>query len=212
VLPQLLLNGVMAGAALAVPAIGLTAMYAVLRFPNFAVASHATIGAYAGFVANAWWGLSLLPSLAFAFLVAGLVGLISDEAVLKPFRRGGAVTTAIGSIALTILLENMVRFAFGNELRGYDLPIARDWRWGGLRIGPQQVENLAISAGVMAAVFGFLALTRTGKTMRAVADNPVLADIKGIDAERVGRMVSFAGMGRVGWGGGGGGGGGGAGC
>jgi branched-chain amino acid transport system permease protein len=201
VLPQLVLNGIMAGAALAIPAIGLTAIYAVLRFPNFALASHATIGAFAGFVANVRFGLPLLPSLAFAFLAAGLMGLLTDEFVLKPFRRAGFITTAIGSIALTILLENVVRFVFGNDLNGYDLPIQRDWRLGTLRIGPQQVENLLISIAVMAAVFGFLGFTRTGKTMRAVADNPVLADIKGIDAERVGRIVSFAGMGLAGIGG-----------
>ena len=52
----------MAGAILAAPAIGFTAIYAVLRFPNFAVASHATIGAFAGYCANVWLGLPLLPS------------------------------------------------------------------------------------------------------------------------------------------------------
>ncbi|MDB5401490.1 MAG: hydrophobic amino acid transporter permease, partial [Rhodopila sp.] len=185
----------------AIPAIGLTAIYAVLRFPNFALASHATIGAFAGFVANVRFGLPLLPSLGCAFLAAGLMGLVTDEFVLKPFRRSGFITTAIGSIALTILLENVVRFVFGNDLNGYDLPIQRDWRWGTLRIGPQQVENLLISIAVMSAVFGFLGFTRTGKTMRAVADNPVLADIKGIDAARVGRIVSFTGMGLAGIGG-----------
>ncbi|MCX7381283.1 MAG: hypothetical protein NT133_07680 [Alphaproteobacteria bacterium] len=51
-LAQLLINGILAGALLAVPAIGFTAIYAVLRFPNFAVASHATIGAYAGYIAR----------------------------------------------------------------------------------------------------------------------------------------------------------------
>jgi branched-chain amino acid transport system permease protein len=201
VLPQLVLNGIMAGAALAIPAIGLTVIYAVLRFPNFALASHATIGAFAGFVANVRFGWPLLPSLGCAFLAAGLVGLVTDEFVLKPFRRAGFITTAIGSIALTIMLENVVRFVFGNDLNGYDLPIQRDWRLGALRIGPQQVENLLISIAVMVAVFGFLGFTRTGKTMRAVADNPVLADIKGIDAARVGRIVSFAGMGLAGIGG-----------
>ena len=49
---QLILNGLMAGTILAVPAIGLTAIFAVLRFTNFALASHMTIGAFAGFVAN----------------------------------------------------------------------------------------------------------------------------------------------------------------
>ena len=198
---QLVVNGVMAGTILAVPAMGLTAIYAVLRFPNFAVASHATIGAFAGFVANARLGLPLLPSVAIAFAVAGLVGLATDEAVLKRFRPAGAITTAIASIALTIALENVVRFVFGNELRGYDLPIRRDWRVGAIRVGPQQVENLAIAVVTMTALFAFLAFTRTGKAMRAVADNPMLAAIKGINAEAVGRMVSFVGMGLAGLGG-----------
>jgi branched-chain amino acid transport system permease protein len=198
---QLVVNGAMAGTILAVPAIGLTAIYAVLRFPNFAIASHATIGAFAGYVANAKFGLPLLPSVIVAFVVAGAVGVASDEAVLKRFRPAGYITTAIASIALTIALENVIRFTFGNELRGYDLPIQRDWRLGGIRVGPQQVQNLAIAAVTMAALFAFLAFTRTGKAMRAVADNPTLASIKGIDADAVGRIVNFVGMGLAGLGG-----------
>ncbi len=198
---QLVVNGIMAGTILAVPAMGLTAIYAVLRFPNFALASHATIGAFAGYVANAWFGLGLLPSVLIAFVVAGMVGVATDEAVLKRFRPAGYITTAIASIALTIALENIVRFGFGNELRGYDLPIQRDWRLGAIRVGPQQVQNLAIAVATMAALFGFLALTRTGKAMRAVADNPMLASIKGINAEAIGRIVNFVGMGLAGLGG-----------
>jgi branched-chain amino acid transport system permease protein len=199
--PQLLVNGVMSGAILAVPAIGLTAIYAVLRFPNFAVASHATIGAFAGYVANVTLGLPVLASVVVAFFVAGAVGVASDELVLKPFRTAGYITTAIASIALTIALENVIRFAFGNELRGYDLPIVRDLRVGGIRIGPQQLQNLAIAAIAMAALFAFLVFTRTGKAMRAVADNPMLASIKGIDADAIRRIVNFVGMGLAGFGG-----------
>jgi branched-chain amino acid transport system permease protein len=198
---QLVVNGVMTGTILAVPAIGLTAIYAVLRFPNFALASHATIGAFAGYLGNVFLGLSVMPSLGLAFLTAGGVGVLSDEAVLKPLRAAGFITTAIGSIALTIMLESAVRFAFGNELRGYDLPIRRDWRFEGIRVGPQQLENLAVAVIVMAALFLFLAFTRSGKAMRAVADNPTLADIKGINANTVGRLVNFVGMGLAGLGG-----------
>src|SRR5262245_14073078 len=198
---QLVLNGVMAGTILAVPAIGLTTMFAVLRFPNFALASHATAGAFAGYVANVTFGLPLVPSLCAAFLVAGLLGVVTDYAVLKPFRAMGTITTAIGSIALTIGLENLIRFIFANELRGYDLPISRDWQFGGVRIGPQQAENLAISVIVMTIVFLFFAFTRMGKAMRAVADNPMLADIKGINADTIAGIVSFFGMGLAGLGG-----------
>jgi branched-chain amino acid transport system permease protein len=198
---QLILNGLMAGTILAIPAIGLTAIFAVLRFTNFALASHITIGAFAGFVANAGFGLPIVPALAMAFVVAGLVGWLSDEFVLKPLRAAGFITTAIGSIALTIALENFVRFGFGNQMRGYDLPLRRDWVVSGLRISPQQAENLVIAIVVMALLFAFLSLTRTGKAMRAVADNPMLAAIKGINADMVARLVSFIAMGLAGLGG-----------
>ncbi|WP_421849753.1 branched-chain amino acid ABC transporter permease [Oricola sp.] len=200
-LPQLLVNGIITGALLAVPAIGFTAIFAVLRFPNFSVASHATVGAFAGYAANVWFGLPAAPSIIAAFAVAGLVGLISDEIALRPLRPYGALTAAIASIALTIVLENMIRFGFGNDLRGYDLPLVRDWRIWDIRVGPQQVQNLAMAIGIMAAVFAGLKFTPIGKAMRAVADNPALAELKGIDPVRIGRLTAFIGMGLVGAGG-----------
>lgn len=196
-----MVNGALAGAVLAVPAIGFTTVFAVLRFPNFATASCMTVGAYAGFAANVWLGWPVAPALLLAFLAAGLVGLVSDELVLKPLRPAGALTVAIASVALTIVLENVIRFAFGNDLRGYDLPVLRDWRWQGLRIGPQQVANALVALVVMSAMFALLVFTRIGKTMRAVADNPVLAGIKGIDSDRVGRLATLLGMGLAGLGG-----------
>jgi len=201
-IPQLLVNGLVAGTILAVPAIGFTAIYAVLRFPNFTIASHATIGAFAGYVANTAGGWPAAAAVLAAFVVTGAIGVVNDEVVLKPLRPSGALTTAIAAIALTIVLENVVRFVFGNDLRGYDLPIRRDWQLGGgMRIGPQQVENLVIAVVALAALFLFLAFTRTGKAMREVADNPTLAGIKGIDADRVARLVNFIAMGLAGVGG-----------
>ena len=198
---QLLLNGLMAGTILAVPAIGFTAIYAVLRFPNFAIAAHLTIGAFAGWLANVSLGLPAALAVGVAFVVAGLAGVLNDELILKPLRPAGALTTAIAAVALTLVLENVVRFVFGNDLRGYDLPIRRDWQAAGLRIAPQQVHNFVIAVVAMAAVFLFLAFTRTGKAMRAVADNPMLASVKGIDADRVARHTNFVAMGLAGVGG-----------
>ena len=198
---QLFANGVMAGSILAIPAIGLTAIYSVLRFPNFAIASHATAGAFAGWVANVQFGLPVLPSLIVALLIGGLLGLLTDEFVLRPFRSAGFVTTAIGSLALAIGIENIIRLFFGNDLRGYDLPLSRDLIVFGVHIGPQQLQNISVSVVIMCIVFGILTFTRVGKAMRAVADNPQLADIKGINARTVARTVSFLGMGLAGLGG-----------
>lgn len=200
-LAQILLNGAMAGSVLMLPAIGLNAIFAVLRYPNFAVAGFATVGAFAGWLANVSLGLPAPVALAAAFLVAGLAGLLAEEAALRPLRPGGALTVAIGSVAVTLLLENLVRFAFGNDLRGYDLPVYRDWRFDGIRVNPQQAFNAVAAVLAASALFALLAFTRIGRAMRAVADNPVLAGIKGVDPDRIARLAVFLGAGLAGFGG-----------
>jgi branched-chain amino acid transport system permease protein len=200
-LVQALVNGVMTGALIAIPAIGFSAIFAVLRYPNFAIASYATIGAFAGWWANIALGLPVVAMLAVAFLVAGVVGVAAEEVALKRLRPSGALTVAIASLALNLILENLVRFAFGNDLRGYDLPLARDIHIFDLRIGPQQVRSLLLAIAIMAGFFAFLQLTRFGKAMRAVADNPDLARLKGIDPGKIAIASIFLGAGLSGVGG-----------
>jgi branched-subunit amino acid ABC-type transport system permease component len=199
-LVQALLNGLVSGALLAVPAIGFTAMFAVLRFPNFSVSGIATLGAFAGYVAYGA-GLQIVGSLAVAFAVAGAVGLFLDRTAHMPLVKQGALPAAIASIASGLVLENVVRLGFGNDLRGYDRPIARDMRLGDIRFSPQQLETMAIALAIMLAVFAALAFSRIGKAMRASADNPELAALKGIRPQRVAMTASFVGMGLVGVGG-----------
>jgi branched-subunit amino acid ABC-type transport system permease component len=205
-LAQAVLDGLMAGAVLAVPAIGFTAIYAVLRFPNFAVGAFATIGAFAGLVANVTYGQPAWIALLAAFLAAGLAGLLGDEIALRRLRPSGPLTAAIGAVALNIVIENIVRFIWGNDLRGYDLPTLRDWRIGApavmqVRLAPQQVENAACALVAMGLLFAFLRATPTGKMMRAVADNAPLAALKGMNAVAVARIANFVGMGLAGFGG-----------
>ena len=200
-LAQALVNGVMTGALIAIPAIGFSAIFAVLRYPNFAIASYATIGAFAGWWANTMLGLPVVAMLMVAFAVAGIVGVAAEDIALKRLRPNGALAVAIASLALNLILENLVRFAFGNDLRGYDLPIARDIRILDLRIGPQQFRSLLLAMAIMAAFFAFLRLTRFGKAMRAVADNPDLARLKGIDPVKIAIASVFIGAGLAGVGG-----------
>jgi branched-chain amino acid transport system permease protein len=198
---QLVVNGAMAGAILAVPAIGLTTIFAVLRFVNFAVAGHMAVGAYAGYVLNASLGLPAWAAVAGAFIGAAATGVASDHAVLRPLRAHSALTLAIASIALNLMVESALRFGFGGAPRNYAIPLQRDWRIGSLQVAPQQVENAVIAVVAMALLFAFLAATTTGKAMRAVADNPALADSKGIDPDRMARIAVAIGMGLAGVGG-----------
>ena len=197
---QAVINGLVSGTLLAVPAIGFTAMFAVLRFPNFSVSGIATLGAFAGYLAYGA-GLQMVGSLAIAFAVAGAAGLFFDKVAHLPLVRQGALPAAIASIATGLILENLVRLSFGNEPRGYDRPIARDIRFDDIRVSPQQLETMVLAIVIMLAVFAALTFTRIGKAMRASADNPDLAALKGIRPGRVATMASVVGMGLVGVGG-----------
>lgn len=198
---QVLVNGVMAGTLLAIPAIGFTTIFAVLRFPNFAVGGMMAIGAYTGLVANTAGGWPLLLALPLAFAVSGSVGVITDKIMIGGLRPTGPLAAAIGTIALGLLLENILRFAFGNDFRTYNIPPLRDWKFGEIRVPPHQVENAAYAIVIMVILFGFLMFTRAGKMMRAVADNPGLAGLKGINAGRTTDLATFIGMGLAGIGG-----------
>src|SRR3981081_298000 len=94
---QALINGLVSGTLLAVPAIGFTAMFAVLRFPNLSVSGVATVGAFAGHLAHGA-GLQMAGSLAVAFAVAGAAGLLFDKLVHLPLVRQGALPAAIPAI------------------------------------------------------------------------------------------------------------------
>jgi len=198
---QLSLNGLMAGAVLAVPAIGLTMIYAVLRFVNFSIASHMAVGAFAGYMLNVWLGVPAWIAILGAFIGAAAIGISSDHIGLRRLRGQSALTLAIASIAVNIMIESAIRFFFGGSPRDYAIPLRRDWVIGAFKIGPQQLENVMIACVAMALLFLFLRLTITGKAMRAVADNPMLADSKGIDPDAMARLAIGIGMGLAGVGG-----------
>lgn len=198
---QALVNGLAAGTLLAVPAVGFTAIFAVLRFADFAVAAYATVGAFAAWWVNSRYGVPVVPALAAAFVTAGAVGALAERLALDRLRPSGALTVAVASIALNLVLENVVRFAFGNDLRGYDLPILPDMRFAGIRVGPQQLQSLALAVGIMTILFLFLRYTRFGKAMRAVADDADLARLKAIDPGLIATVTVFVGAGLVGTGG-----------
>ena len=69
------------------------------------------------------------------------------------------------------------------------------------RIGPQQMKNFAMALCIMAAIWAFLRWTRTGRSMRAVADNRDLARLRGIEPERVAVVTVAVGAGLAGFGG-----------
>jgi branched-chain amino acid transport system permease protein len=204
-LAQMLSSGILTGAVLALPAIGLSLIFSVLRFVNFSVGAQITLGAFLGYAATSVLHCPLPVALGITFVGCGCIGVVSDRIALRRIRAArrpdARLMTAIASIALSVVLENAVRFVSGNEMRSFDVPIARDFAVGPVLVSPQQLQNLGMALLTVCALSAFFLLTRTGKAMRAVADNPDLAKLKGISVVRTTATAVFIGMGVAGMGG-----------
>jgi len=125
-------------------------------------------------------------------VVAGAGGGLLDLGVWRPLRRRrtGLIAMMVVSIGLSIAVRYVFLYQFGGRTRpysGYNLQRAVDI--GPISIAPKDLWVIGISLLVLVGVGLALQLTRIGKAMRAVADNPDLAESSGIDVERVILMV-----------------------
>lgn len=177
---QMILNGLINAALIAPPAVAFSMLFAILRFPNFAIGGYITVGAFAAFAFNVSLGLPLVLAAILGMAVTALVTWLSDVLVFKPMRGHSAVTLLVVSIALTLILENIIRFGFGADVRGFDLPLTRPIKALGLRITQEQIEILLVTLAVVILTHVLLRYTRLGKAMRATADNFALAEVRGI--------------------------------
>src|SRR5258707_9868606 len=178
---QLLLNGVVTGLLLALPALALTLVFGVLKFPNFSIGAMLTLGAYAAWVGNALAGLPLAAAAACAVVALAAAAVLVDRTVYVRLRDRGPITLMVASMGVSFVLENICRFAFGNDARNFDVAVARPIRWQGLRINHEQLVTAVTVVVTLVAVYVLLQHTRIGRAMRAVADNAGLAAARGIE-------------------------------
>jgi branched-chain amino acid transport system permease protein len=195
---QFFFNGLITGGILALPAIGFSLLYKILKFPNFAFGAYLTCGAYAALTVNEALGQPIFVAFIAAIVVTAGVGMIVDQAAFRRLRKRRPLTLAIVSIGASFIIENVVRFIWGGDLRHYRLSVYRDVSFFGLHIGKEQILILLIACFFMFLVHSLLKGTRLGKAMRALADNANLAEIKGIETERIILLTSAIGGGLAG--------------
>src|SRR3989475_13193525 len=182
---QYVFNGVVTGGILALPTVAFSLLWRLLRFPNFAVSTYLTVGAYVALVLNRGAHAPLEVAWLGALAATGAVALAVDRVALRPMRDRRPFSLAIASIGVAFVLENVIRFVWGNDFRSYDVPVTRAMSVGGLRVGREQLVILGVGVALMALAPAFLLRTRLGIAMRATADNPHLAAVKGVPTERV---------------------------
>jgi len=192
-LAQYVFNGLVTGGILALPAVAFSLLWRLLRFPNFAVSTYLTVGAYVALMLNQ--GLRVPLGLAWlgALVGTGAVALAVDRVAFRPMRERRPFSLAIASIGVAFVLENVVRFIWSNDFRSYDVPVTRALSVVGLRIGRDQLLILGVAVALMALAQALLLRTRLGIAMRATADNPLLAAVKGVPTEKVISVATLGG-------------------
>ncbi|MFQ5828742.1 MAG: branched-chain amino acid ABC transporter permease [Candidatus Methylomirabilia bacterium] len=201
---ELIVYGIILGSIIALGAIGLSLVYGILRFANFAHGDLMTVGAYLVLFLVSWalpflglsgsplsplsFGWPLLVGLVVAMPLTGLVALGIDRALYRPMRlrRVSPIILAMTSLAMALILRSLIYIAWGPQFLFYTTALRPAWRLPlGVRIKPDQVFILALVAILATLLYLFLQRTRMGKAMRATADNPQLALVSGIDTGRV---------------------------
>ena len=198
--------GVTYGSQLALGALGVTLIYSILRFSNFAHGDTMAFGATVTILVT-WFfqangiGLGPLPTalLALPFGILGCIALVllTDRMVYRFYRAQKAkpVILVIVSMGVMFIMNGLVRFILGPGNRTITdgerfIISAREFKaMTGLREGlalkTTQGITVITAVVVVVALFWFLNKTRTGKSMRAYSDNEDLALLSGINPERV---------------------------
>src|SRR6056300_544077 len=201
-----LIPAVAYGSQLALGALGVTLVYGVLRFSNFAHGDTMAFGTMV-VILFTWWfqamGISFGPlptallALPFGIAATALLMIGTDRVVYRFYRKKKSepVIFLIVSLGVMFMMNGLVRFIIGpGDQRFADgerfIMSARDFKaWTGLKEGlaikTTQGITVVVAIIVVAFLFWFLNRTRTGKSMRAFSDNEDLALLSGINPERV---------------------------
>ena len=182
---QMLVNALASAAVIAPAAIGFTLIYTLFRYANFAAGGFVTIGAFTAWTINAFFGLPIWLAGFGAMIVGALAFVLGDWLVFRPIRGRSGGTLLLVSIALSFVLENVIRFFFGAQIRGFDLPLTGPIEIAGLRVTRETLAVVAVSLAATLSVGFMLTATPMGRALRAVADNVSLAQIRGLPVARI---------------------------
>jgi branched-subunit amino acid ABC-type transport system permease component len=190
---QILVNSLVRGAELSLLAIGLTMVYDILKFANFAHTDYAVLGAFLAYLFNRIIGLNLIFSVILAAFITGIAGICIDKAIFKRLRMIGAkpVTLMITSLGIAIALRNIMRLIWTSHMKTYAMPIRKPIEILGARVTLLQIGIISACLISMIAFHLILHRTKFGKALRAISDNRELASACAIDSEKMIKWMWF---------------------
>jgi branched-chain amino acid transport system permease protein len=185
---QLLLNALIAGSIYILIAVSFSLIYQTTRFFHFAHAVVFTSGAYFTYLFHKLLGFPIYISIPLAIGLAALLGCGMEFSIYKHLRKKNAspMVLLLASLGLYIVLQNTISMLFGDDTKSIRSGVVREGLpVFGARITPIQILIIVTSIVLVILVAIWLRKSKTGKAMRAVANDQELAQISGIDSNKV---------------------------
>jgi branched-chain amino acid transport system permease protein len=184
---QLLANGLVTGAVVAIAAVGVSIVYGILRLVHFAYGDVIAFGAFVAFWLNVTHGVGIVEAAALAMVATAALNIALELALWRPLRARGAgfMSLFLASIGLALVLRQLLLLVAGPSPRSYDVDPFTVYELGSVRLSGGQLAAIVTAVVAIVLVGLLLGLTAIGRTMRAVADDSALAAVAGIDTRRV---------------------------
>ena len=200
---ELTVYGIVFGSIISIGAIGLSLVFGIIRFANFAHGDLMSTGAYIALFMVTWalawipdttfgqlsFGWRMLIAFPVAMFVVAFVAVALDRILYQRLRRKGSgpVIMAMSSLGAAFIVRMLILIFWGADSLFYRPGILRPALQLplGVKIRPDQILILIVVFSLVALLHLFLQKTKLGKAMRATADNMELALVSGIDTERV---------------------------
>ncbi len=195
ILPQLIINSIIAGATYTLITLGFNLSYGTAKFLNAAHGSLAAVSGYIVFFLGRSFGFDLVPSAAFGIAGASMLGFLIERLVFRPLRarRASAAVLFLASLGVFTMIQAVLAILFTSQFQQLgNLGSPRYELFGAVITKPQVIIILA-GVFVFAALIALLNKTMFGKAIKAIADDEEVARIMGIQTDKViGRVFAIS--------------------
>jgi branched-chain amino acid transport system permease protein len=181
-LVQALLNGFGLAIVYILVALGLTLIFSILEFINFAHGEFYMLGGFAAYYLSAVGGLNYVATLVLAMLLVGLAGVVAERLVFRHLR-GKTLNAFIVSLGLLWVLQATAQLSFGVLDKSVPSAVSGIVRVGGIIVSRERLFVILTAVALIVGLYLFLKFTRTGQAMRAVAQDAEAAALQGVNIE-----------------------------
>ena len=191
---QILANGLYLGAQYALIALGLTLIFSLMNVLNFAHGQMYVFGGFVTYTVVAQWGLPFIVGLVISAVILAIMGALIEVFLFRPVIRKSKrdESTMLLAAGIAFFLDSVILLIFGEKQRGVPKIVNGVFNWDMRLIMPY--DRILIGVLAIALIVGFIALmqySKTGRAMRALAQDRVAAQLMGVDVDRY-SMIGFA--------------------